>query len=209
MRRDARHRIRRWGPGRSTFCNRSTAKSTSPYLSGSGRLDDAEGALIGVTLRPFSSALSAQRRREVWACAAVRPCHRAGGLVSPRCGENQAPVTVRGTANAWEFAHPDDEGHTSTLESPQIVAEADWGRIHSATSTVMVRCDAARRPLDQVGGTPVRPARPRSLRQRPLRCRSGPRATYVRAGRLARQQLVLWRIAWVPDSHRSGEGDLP
>lgn len=147
MRRDARHRIRRWGPGRSTFCNRSTAKSTSPYLSGSRRLDDAEGALVGVTLRPFSSALSAQRRREAWACAAVRPCHRAGGLVSPRCGENQAPVTVGGcvTANAWEFAHPDDEGHTSTLESPQIVAEADWGRIPPRRiDCVMVRCDAAR-----------------------------------------------------------------
>jgi hypothetical protein len=151
MRRDARHRIRRWGPGRSTFCNRSTAKSTSPYLSGSGRLDDAEGALIGVTLRPFSSALSAQRRREVWACAAVRPCHRAGGLVSPRCGENQAPVTVRGTANAWEFAHPDDEGHTSTLESPQIVAEADWGRIPPRH----IDCDG---PLRR-GPTPSRSSR--------------------------------------------------
>jgi endonuclease/exonuclease/phosphatase family metal-dependent hydrolase len=46
------------------------------------------------------------------------------------------------TANAWEFAHPDDEGHTSTLESPQIVAEADWGRIPPRRiDCVMVRCD--------------------------------------------------------------------
>jgi hypothetical protein len=31
--------------------------------------------------------------------------------------------------DAWEFAHPDESGHTFTLENPLIVSEADWSRI--------------------------------------------------------------------------------
>jgi endonuclease/exonuclease/phosphatase family metal-dependent hydrolase len=44
--------------------------------------------------------------------------------------------------DAWEFAHPDDSGHTFTLENPLIVAEADWARIPPRRiDYIMVRCD--------------------------------------------------------------------
>jgi endonuclease/exonuclease/phosphatase family metal-dependent hydrolase len=42
----------------------------------------------------------------------------------------------------WEKVHPDDPGHTFTLDNPQIVAEADWSRIPPRRiDYVMVRCD--------------------------------------------------------------------
>lgn len=44
--------------------------------------------------------------------------------------------------DAWEFAHPDEPGHTFTLENPLIVAESDWSRIPPRRiDYVMVRCD--------------------------------------------------------------------
>ncbi len=44
--------------------------------------------------------------------------------------------------DAWEFAHPDESGHTFTLENPLIVAEADWARIPPRRiDYIMVKCD--------------------------------------------------------------------
>jgi endonuclease/exonuclease/phosphatase family metal-dependent hydrolase len=44
--------------------------------------------------------------------------------------------------DAWEFVHPDEPGHTFTIENPQIVAEADWSRIPPRRiDYIMVRCD--------------------------------------------------------------------
>ena len=44
--------------------------------------------------------------------------------------------------DTWEFAHPEDPGHTFTLENALIVAEADWSRIPPRRiDYIMVRCD--------------------------------------------------------------------
>jgi endonuclease/exonuclease/phosphatase family metal-dependent hydrolase len=44
--------------------------------------------------------------------------------------------------DAWEMTHPDDPGHTFTIENPMIVTEADWSRIPPRRiDYVMVRSD--------------------------------------------------------------------
>ncbi|WP_433017192.1 endonuclease/exonuclease/phosphatase family protein [Kribbella sp. CA-294648] len=63
--------------------------------------------------------------------------------------------------DVWEFARPGESGHTFTLENPQIVAEADWGRIPPRRiDYLMVRCDERGptlriRSADRLFDTPV------------------------------------------------------